>query len=72
MKHHVLSKGMNMVNKGVKATHMVLLIIAAVSLFLMSRINYLLFHLVIEGFSILVAVLIYVLALKTHRYSKND
>ena len=61
-----------MLNKGVKATHIVLLIIAAVSLFLMSRTNYLLFHSTIEGVSILVAALIYVLAFKTYIYSKND
>lgn len=72
MKYYVLSRGMNMLNKGVKATHIVLLIIAAVSLFLMSRTNYLLFHSTIEGVSILVAALIYVLAFKTYIYSKND
>lgn len=41
-------------------------------LYLISRNNYLLFHTLAEGFSIVVAALIYILAVKTYKYSKNN
>lgn len=48
------------------------IIFTLVVLYLISRNNYLLFHTLAEGFSIVVAALIYILAEKTHKYSKNS
>lgn len=42
------------------------------ALFLVSRNNYLLFHTAAEGFAIIVAALIYVLATKTYKHSGNN
>jgi len=41
-------------------------------LYLVAKNNYLLFHSVVEGFAIMVAIVIYILATKTHRYSNNN
>ena len=43
-----------------------------VILFIISRYNYLLFHTMAEGFAIIVAALIYVLAIKTYKHSNNN
>ncbi len=43
-----------------------------VLLWVVSRYNYLLFHVAAEGFSIAVACLIFVLATKTFKFSKNS
>lgn len=51
---------------------LLILILAIVSFFIMARINYLLFHSVAEGFAIIVAVLIYILASRTFKYSGNN
>jgi len=48
------------------------MLVASVLLWLVSRSNYLLFHVTVEGFSIVVACLIYVLASKTWRFSRNN
>ncbi len=41
-------------------------------MYLVARANYLLFHGIAEGFAIVVAALLYVLAVRSHRYSRND
>lgn len=46
-------------------------LLAALILYAFSQYNYLLFHSVIEGFCIVVAVLIFVLATRTFKYSGN-
>jgi diguanylate cyclase (GGDEF)-like protein len=43
-----------------------------VVLYYTSKINYLLFHTLVEGFAIVVASLIYVLATRTYRHSQNN
>ncbi len=48
------------------------MLVASVVLWIVSRSNYLLFHVTVEGFSIVVACLIFVLASKTWRFSKNN
>ena len=47
-------------------------LLISVVLYITARYNYLLFHSVAEGFSIIVAALIYVLATKTYRYSGSN
>ena len=49
-----------------------LLFLLNVVLYVVARVNYLLFHALVEGFAIIVAALIYVLATRTHRYSRNN
>ena len=51
---------------------LLLLILATISFYIISRINYLLFHSIAEGFAIFVAVLIYILASRTFKYSGNN
>ena len=51
---------------------LLLLILATISFYIISRINYLLFHSIAEGFAIFVAVLIYILASRTLKYSGNN
>lgn len=51
---------------------MVLLLLASIILYWISGVNYLLFHAIVEGFAIVVAALIYVLATNTYRHTKND
>ena len=46
-------------------------LVIALLLFVISRNNYLFFHTLIEGFSIVVAVLIFILATRTFKYSGN-
>ncbi len=41
-------------------------------MYIVARYNYLLFHCLVEGFAIVVAILIYVLAVNTHKYSRNQ
>ncbi|MEA3507792.1 MAG: MASE3 domain-containing protein [Synergistota bacterium] len=48
------------------------MLVASVVLWIVSRSNYLLFRVTVEGFSIVVACLIFVLASKTWRFSKNN
>jgi Flp pilus assembly protein TadB len=48
-----------------------LLFCASVVLYIVARANYLLFHALVEGFAIVVAALIYVLATRTYQYSRN-
>jgi diguanylate cyclase (GGDEF)-like protein len=48
-----------------------LLLGASVILYVVARANYLLFHALVEGFAIVVAALIYVLATRTYQYSRN-
>ena len=52
--------------------NMLLLSAGFVLLWVVSRYNYLLFHVAAEGFSIAVACLIFVLATKTFKFSKNS
>ena len=47
-------------------------LLLSVIAYFVARHNYLLFHAVAEGFSIVVALLIYVLATRTYRYSQSD
>ena len=47
------------------------LIIATIALYVTSLVNYLLFHALVEGFAIVVAVLIYTLGTRTY-HSRND
>lgn len=49
-----------------------LLITISIILYFVSQANYLLFHTLIEGFAIVVAILIYVLATRTYKYSRNS
>ncbi len=51
---------------------MVLLFLLNVVLYVVARVNYLLFHALVEGFAIIVAALIYVLATRTYQYSRNN
>lgn len=48
------------------------LIAFSVVLYVVSRFNYLLFHSLVEGFAIIVAALIYVLATRTYQHSRNS
>ncbi len=41
-------------------------------MYIVARYNYLLFHCLVEGFAIVVAILIYVLAVNTYKYSRNQ
>lgn len=41
-------------------------------LYAVARVNYLLFHALVEGFAIVVVALIYVLGTRTYQHSKND
>ncbi len=50
---------------------MLLLLISSIVLFFVARANYLLFHALVEGFAIVVAALIYVLATRTYQHSRN-
>mgnify|MGYP005846382459 CR=1 FL=1 len=47
-------------------------VLVSLALYIIARNNYLLFHSIAEGFSIIVAALIYVLATRTYRYSGNN
>lgn len=47
-------------------------LLGALVLFAVARTNYLLFHATVEGFGIVVAVLAYVVATRTYRYSGNS
>jgi diguanylate cyclase (GGDEF)-like protein len=49
-----------------------LLIVFGVVLYVIARVNYLLFHALVEGFAIIVAALIYVLATRTYQHSRNN
>ncbi len=49
-----------------------LLIISSIVLYVIAQVNYLLFHAVTEGFAITVAALIYVLASRTYKHSRNN
>jgi diguanylate cyclase (GGDEF)-like protein len=51
---------------------LLLLFIAAIILYFISVINYLFFHALVEGFAIIVATLIYILATRTYKYSQNS
>ncbi|MFA5536908.1 MAG: GGDEF domain-containing protein [Bacillota bacterium] len=51
---------------------MILLLFACVIMYIIANFNYLLFHSLAEGFAIIVAALIYVLATRTYKHSKND
>ncbi len=42
------------------------------SLYFIAKSNYFLFHTIVEGFAVIVAALIYVLATKTYKYSENS
>lgn len=57
---------------GNRKAYVALLVAMSIFLFALSAANYLLFHSLVEGYAIVVAVLIYVLALKTYNYSKNN
>lgn len=46
-------------------------LLAVLLLYILARNNYLAFHTLVEGFSIIVAALIYVLATRTYKYSGN-
>ncbi len=50
---------------------MLLLLVSSIVLYFVARANYLLFHALVEGFAIVVAALIYVLATRTYRHSRN-
>lgn len=52
--------------------NLLVVVMGAVGLYLVSRVNYLLFHTLAEGFCIIVGSLIYVLATRTYRHSRND
>ncbi len=41
-------------------------------MYILARTNYLFFHAIVEGFAIIVALLIYVLASRTYQYSRNE
>ncbi len=51
---------------------MVQLLISSVVLYVVARVNYLLFHSIIETFAIIVAVLIYILASRTYKHTQNN
>ena len=51
---------------------MALLLVSSVVLYVVARVNYLLFHALVEGFAIIVAALIYVLATRTYQHSRNN
>ncbi len=46
-------------------------LLATLILWVLSRSNYLLYHVIIEEISIIIAVLIFTLATRTHKYSTN-
>lgn len=51
---------------------LVLLLFSSAILYFVAHTNYLLFHAIAEGFAIIVAALIYVLATRTYQYSRNN
>ncbi len=48
------------------------LLVTSLIMYFVAQFNYLLFHCLIEGFAIVVAILIYVLAANTYSYSRNQ
>lgn len=56
----------------IKPKLIIAVIIVIFLLYIISRYNYLLFHSIVEGYSIVVAFTIYIIVLKTYQYSENN
>lgn len=48
------------------------LMFSSIGIFLLARINFLFSHIIVEGWSIMVAMLIYILSVRTYRYSRDN
>ncbi len=48
------------------------LIFSSIGIFFLARVNYLFAHIIVEGWSIMVAMLIYIISVRTYRYSRDN
>lgn len=48
------------------------LIVISIGIFILSRVNFLFSHIILEGWTIMVGFLIYILSVRTYRYSKDN